>query len=326
MPLKIWLCTFWIWILTTMLSICQHDKKHEWLFCKPHVLILRLYIRSWTFISTYSWGKEYIDPHLQSLLWLQEIIYYEEQVQSSLNQIPVTMKGLRGVMKTHLEAWTVQNITNRGRDWQNLSDFVVLSTAMHWESKKQQCHTLCLSSVSHVSTSCATQALFKKFWWFQTDGPIPWSRNLAWHRSAIPLGIRKPRTLNRFTISAENSRSDTSIANQGVVYDQISWCFQGVTLCCDDSWTYLMLPLCFFFLFNLKPMHCCLRLGHMSNFMVCVIHSSSCSFSITCASKYLRYQTKDWGHVVVQLVEALRYKLEGCGFDSRWCHLNFPST
>jgi hypothetical protein len=162
MPLKIWLCTFWIWILTTMLSICQHDKKHEWLFCKPHVLILRLYIRSWTFISTYSWGKEYIDPHLQSLLWLQEIIYYEEQVQSSLNQIPVTMKGLRGVTKTHLEAWTVQNITNRDRDWHNLSDFVVLSSAMHWESKKQQCHTLCLSTVSHISTSCATQALFKK--------------------------------------------------------------------------------------------------------------------------------------------------------------------
>jgi hypothetical protein len=26
---------------------------------------------------------------------------------------------------------------------------------------------------------------------------------------------------------------------------------------------------------------------------------------------------------VVQLVEALRYKLEGRGFDSRWCHWNF---
>ena len=30
-----------------------------------------------------------------------------------------------------------------------------------------------------------------------------------------------------------------------------------------------------------------------------------------------------WGHAVVQLVETLRYKLEGCGFDSRWCHWNF---
>jgi len=26
---------------------------------------------------------------------------------------------------------------------------------------------------------------------------------------------------------------------------------------------------------------------------------------------------------VVQLVKALRYKLEGCGFDCRWCHWNF---
>jgi hypothetical protein len=29
------------------------------------------------------------------------------------------------------------------------------------------------------------------------------------------------------------------------------------------------------------------------------------------------------GHVVAQLVEALRYKPEGCGFDSGWCHWNF---
>jgi hypothetical protein len=26
------------------------------------------------------------------------------------------------------------------------------------------------------------------------------------------------------------------------------------------------------------------------------------------------------------VVEALRYKQEGCGFDSRWCHWNFPLT
>ena len=29
------------------------------------------------------------------------------------------------------------------------------------------------------------------------------------------------------------------------------------------------------------------------------------------------------GYAVVQLVEALRYKPEGGGFDSRWCHWNF---
>jgi len=30
-----------------------------------------------------------------------------------------------------------------------------------------------------------------------------------------------------------------------------------------------------------------------------------------------------WGRAVAQLVEALRYKLEGRGFDSRWSHWNF---
>jgi len=31
-----------------------------------------------------------------------------------------------------------------------------------------------------------------------------------------------------------------------------------------------------------------------------------------------------WGHAVVHLVKALRYKSEGRGFDSRRCHWNFP--
>ena len=30
-----------------------------------------------------------------------------------------------------------------------------------------------------------------------------------------------------------------------------------------------------------------------------------------------------WGHAVSKLVEALRYKPEGRGFDSRWCHWIF---
>ena len=33
-----------------------------------------------------------------------------------------------------------------------------------------------------------------------------------------------------------------------------------------------------------------------------------------------------WGHSVAQLVEALRYKSEGCGFDSRWGHRDFSLT
>ena len=32
------------------------------------------------------------------------------------------------------------------------------------------------------------------------------------------------------------------------------------------------------------------------------------------------------GHAVAQLVEALRYKSEGRGFDSRWCNWNFSLT
>ena len=35
---------------------------------------------------------------------------------------------------------------------------------------------------------------------------------------------------------------------------------------------------------------------------------------------------KNGGHAVVQLVEALRYKPEGRGYDSRWCHWNFSLT
>ena len=41
---------------------------------------------------------------------------------------------------------------------------------------------------------------------------------------------------------------------------------------------------------------------------------------------YLRPLPGPWGHAVVQLVEALPYKPEGRGFDSRWCHWNFSLT
>jgi hypothetical protein len=33
-----------------------------------------------------------------------------------------------------------------------------------------------------------------------------------------------------------------------------------------------------------------------------------------------------WGYTVAQFGEALRYKPEGRGFDSRWCHWNFSLT
>ena len=40
----------------------------------------------------------------------------------------------------------------------------------------------------------------------------------------------------------------------------------------------------------------------------------------------LVYLVVSVGHAVAQLVEALRYKPEGRGFDSRWCHWNFSLT
>jgi len=43
------------------------------------------------------------------------------------------------------------------------------------------------------------------------------------------------------------------------------------------------------------------------------------------ASLYSRYQVFPGGHAVAQLVEALRYKSEGRGFDSRW-RRNFSLT
>ena len=39
-----------------------------------------------------------------------------------------------------------------------------------------------------------------------------------------------------------------------------------------------------------------------------------------------QYTIKVRGHVVAQLVDELRYKTEGRGFDSRWCHWNFFLT
>jgi hypothetical protein len=40
---------------------------------------------------------------------------------------------------------------------------------------------------------------------------------------------------------------------------------------------------------------------------------------------FLQYKGQQ-GHAVAQLVEAVRYKPERRGFDSRWCHWNFSLT
>ena len=41
---------------------------------------------------------------------------------------------------------------------------------------------------------------------------------------------------------------------------------------------------------------------------------------------FLQVLFEKWGHAVAQLVEALRYKSGGRGFDPRWCHWNFSLT
>jgi len=46
---------------------------------------------------------------------------------------------------------------------------------------------------------------------------------------------------------------------------------------------------------------------------------------IECVGENL-WPSWEWGHTVVQIVEALHFKLEGHGFDSRWCHWNFSLT
>jgi hypothetical protein len=46
----------------------------------------------------------------------------------------------------------------------------------------------------------------------------------------------------------------------------------------------------------------------------------------TCYSKANKQQKYDCTQAVAQLIEALRYKPEGRGFDSRRCHSNFSLT
>ena len=41
---------------------------------------------------------------------------------------------------------------------------------------------------------------------------------------------------------------------------------------------------------------------------------------------FTNFNLKFMGQAVAQLVEGLRYKQEGRGFDSRWCHWSFSLT
>jgi len=43
-------------------------------------------------------------------------------------------------------------------------------------------------------------------------------------------------------------------------------------------------------------------------------------------SNLFRHSNVFFSSTVSKLVQALNYKLEGRGFDSRWCHWNFSLT
>jgi hypothetical protein len=61
----------------------------------------------------------------------------------------------------------------------------------------------------------------------------------------------------------------------------------------------------------------CVNVIHVDYVLICVPECQS--------MKYVPYLILT-GHAVAQLVEALRYKPEGRGFDSRWCHWIFSLT
>jgi hypothetical protein len=46
----------------------------------------------------------------------------------------------------------------------------------------------------------------------------------------------------------------------------------------------------------------------------------------SCVAEFYRNFLIKWGHAVAQLVEEVRHKPEGRGFDSRWRHWNFSLT
>jgi len=63
--------------------------------------------------------------------------------------------------------------------------------------------------------------------------------------------------------------------------------------------------------------------------VTCPLRLSSCVLQVDIFDTHTHTHTYIYiymGHAVVQLVEALRYKPGGRGFDSRWCHWNFSLT
>jgi len=79
---------------------------------------------------------------------------------------------------------------------------------------------------------------------------------------------------------------------------------------------------------NLCPVHCMprlLRRGMKHAIFVRYIVCPDCCVE-EWNTQFVSGTLYAWGHAVAQLAEALRYKSEGRGFDSRWCHWNFSLT
>jgi hypothetical protein len=56
------------------------------------------------------------------------------------------------------------------------------------------------------------------------------------------------------------------------------------------------------------------------------IATLSSSAFLVLVYQVVEFTSPDWGLMVAQLVEALRYNPEGRGFDSRLCHWHFSLT
>jgi len=65
--------------------------------------------------------------------------------------------------------------------------------------------------------------------------------------------------------------------------------------------------------------------GFSDKFAVFELKIQTLQFNFLCS--VIRANYKDYkGYAMAQLVEALHYKPEGCGFDSRGCHWIFSLT
>jgi hypothetical protein len=62
-----------------------------------------------------------------------------------------------------------------------------------------------------------------------------------------------------------------------------------------------------------------------TKYMIVTVKNRQTKAELYVTTKNYKFQTVHGfeGHAVVQLVEALRYKPEGRGLDSQWCHWNF---